>query len=79
MADLAGQTCRKSVGVGAKIKKAPGLAGQELQVGAYRQVATHIHVREVNKSSNGILYLHGQRFQQRKGLFHAVFADDKGT
>lgn len=42
-------------------------------------VATHIHVREVNKSSNGILYLHGQRFQQRKGLFHAVFADDKGT
>jgi hypothetical protein len=36
--------------VGVKIKKAPGLAGQEKHVGAYRQVATHVHVREVNKS-----------------------------
>ena len=79
-----------------KNKKAPGLAGQEQQVGAYRQVATHIHVREVNKSvaalpgkvvgrisrevaPSGITDLHGQRFQQRKGLFHAVFTDDKRT
>lgn len=59
-------------------------------------MATHIHVREVNKSvaalpgkvvgrisrevaPSGITDLHGQRFQQRKGLFHAVFTDDKRT